>query len=160
MWNNHKQSSNGKIMRSGILVSVAVIILILAYAKAPADKQVNAGCKDLENIGVVRIDENGKRVFIHMQSEQIATMKKARSILSAVQDAVVKCRSSWGNTWSVSFFTEPKYAGNKDKQQLLDSISNSNWAQSYIGEYDRQSYKLTLNPSNPQKLKSFMAVLP
>lgn|GEM_PF-4951281 len=147
-------------MRFGIFVLVAISILIFTHAQAFADEQSDAVCKELENMGVVRIDEDSKRVFMQMQLEQISTPRKARSILRSVQDLVEKCRSSWGNTWSVSFFIESKYAGYKDEPQILDSIANGNWAQSYIGEYDRKSNKLTLNPSVPRKLKSFMAVLP
>jgi hypothetical protein len=137
---------------------LVVLCVILPLAAAPQSQA--PPCGDAAGARVVRFDDAGKRVFVSAQLKEIATARKARSFFRPLQQTVEKCRPSWGKDWSVSVFTEATYAGYKDEPQLQEFVKDGRWGRAYVGEYDRTSQKLTLNPQDPKKMKSLQIVLP
>jgi len=117
-------------------------------------------CGHAAGARVVRFDDAGKRVFVSAQLKEIATARTARSFFQSLQHTVEKCRPSWGKDWSVSVFSEATYAGYKDDPQLQEFVKDGRWSHAYVGEYDRTSQKLTLNPQDPKKMKSLQVDLP
>ena len=109
---------------------------------------------------VVRFDDGGKRVFVHAQLAEIDSPRKAQQFLRSLQQTVRECRQSWGNDWSASVFSNATYAGYKDEKQLEEVVKDGRWSRAYVGEYDRSSQKLTLNPADPKKVKTLHVALP
>ena len=118
-----------------------------------------APCSDAAGTRVVRFDDAGKRVFVWAHEKEIATTRKAQSFFQSLQQTVEKCRPSWGKDWSVSVFSETVYAGYKDEPQLQEFLKDGRWSRAYVGEYDRRSQKLTLNPQDPKKVRSLQVAL-
>jgi hypothetical protein len=137
------------------LIALCVMLPLTAAAQSEAPP-----CSEATGAKVVRFDDAGKRVFVGAQLKEIATARKARSFFQRLQQTVEKCRPSWGNGWSASVFSDATYAGYKDETQLQAFVKDGRWSRAYVGEYDRTSQKLTLNPQDPKKMKSLQVVLP
>jgi hypothetical protein len=144
-----------KLARVFFLAALRVMLPLAAAAQSQAPP-----CSSVAGAGVVRFDDAGKRLFVSAQLKEIATARKARSFFQPLQQTVEKCRPSWGKDWSVSVFSEATYAGYKDEPQLQEFVKDGRWSRAYVGEYDRTSQKLTLNPQDPKKMKSLQVVLP
>ena len=148
------------MVRGNTLVVVAILFMFARLQVLAAEKPSIASCEGASTERVVRFDEDAKRVFVQAQLKQIGTPNRARSALKRLQALVDKCRPSWGKAWSVSFFSEPKYAGYKDEPQLRSYVMDGRWSRAYVGEYDQAAKKLTLNPADPKRVRSFAVELP
>ena len=147
--------AHGEKLARFFLVASCVTLSLAVAAQSQAPR-----CSDAAGARVVRFDDAGKRVFVSAQLKEIATARKARSFLQSLQQTVEKCRPSWDKDWSVSVFSEATYAGYKDEPELQEFVKDGRWGRAYVGEYDRTSRKLTLNPQDPKKIKSLQVVLP
>ena len=85
--------------------------------------------------------------------DKINTVAKARKVLLSLQETLKQCRAKWGRTWSVSFFSDRKYAGYKHDDNMQRFVRDGSWARAYLGEYERVEGKLTLHPADLQRLK-------
>ena len=109
---------------------------------------------------IVRIDDRNERVFVVVKIDQINTTAKARKLLFPLQASLKQCRSNWGRTWAVSFFSDAKYAGYKSDDNLAALVANGSWARAYLGEYERQTQRLILNPAERERIKFLRVPLP
>ena len=85
--------------------------------------------------------------------DRINTVAKARKVLLSLQETLKQCRPKWGRTWSVSFFSDPTYAGYKHDDNMQPFVRDGSWSRAYLGEYERVEGKLTLHPADPKRLK-------
>ncbi len=100
------------------------------------------------NLKVVRVDERNHRFFL--VSKQI----KAKDILNN-QSPLQKCflGTEWQSDWSLSVFTDVKYAGYKDEERIAPFHKNNMWAKAYLFEYDKISGSLIESPAfNPRQI--------
>jgi hypothetical protein len=114
---------------------ISVIILIYAYLVAGVFARAGSGdaCKRMESVEILRVDDRSQSVFIAARLDQIDTFTKAQKLLSSVQDALKDCHPAWKNSWSVSFFTEQKFAGYKTESDVEPSVRDGSWFRAYIG---------------------------
>jgi len=110
-------------------------------------------CKSDDSAKIVRIDDRNERVFVIVKTDQINTTAKARKLLFPLQASLKQCRPNWGRTWAVSFFSDAKYAGYKSDDNLAALVANGSWAKAYLGEYERQTQRLILNPAERERIK-------
>jgi hypothetical protein len=110
-------------------------------------------CKSDDSAKIVRIDDRNERVFVIVKTDQINTTAKARKLLFPLQASLKQCRPNWGRTWAVSFFSDAKYAGYKSDENLAALVANGSWAKAYLGEYERQTQRLILNPAERERIK-------
>ena len=97
---------------------------------------------------VVKIDKRNHRFFIashKLEVNDIAlNIEKLRACFSA---------SSWKNPWSLSVFSEEKYAGYKDEGHIVQYHEDNSWAKAYVAEYSEESGELMSYPFvDPQKI--------
>ena len=117
-------------------------------------------CKSDDSAKIVRIDDRNERIFVIAHGEQINTTTKARKLLLALQASLKQCRPGWGRTWAVSFFSDVKYAGYKSDDNIAALVANGSWARAYLGEYERQTQRLILNPAERERIKFLRVLLP
>jgi len=117
-------------------------------------------CDSADFKRVLRTDESQKRIFVSAQAKEIASAGKTGVILRRLQETVARCHPTWGQSWSISFFSSPKYAGYKDEPHLEKHVKDGSWAAGYLGEYERVSGMLTLHPANPAKIRTVKIPLP
>jgi hypothetical protein len=119
-----------------------------ALGQAPSET-----CKSDDSAKIVQMDERNERAFVVTSLDKINTVAKARRLLSSLQGTLKQCRPDWGNMWSVSFFSDAKYAGYKHDDKMKPFVRDGTWSRAYLGEYERVEGKLTLHPADPNRLK-------
>jgi len=117
-------------------------------------------CKSDDSAKIVRIDDRNERIFVIARVDQLNTTAKARKLLLPLEASLKQCRPNWGRTWAVSFFSEAKYAGYKSDENVAALVANGSWAKAYLGEYERQTQRLVLNPAERERIKFLRVPLP
>lgn len=117
-------------------------------------------CKNDDSAKIVRIDDRNERIFVIARVDQLNTTAKARKLLLPLEASLKQCRPNWGRTWAVSFFSEAKYAGYKSDESVAALVANGSWAKAYLGEYERQTQRLVLNPAERERIKFLRVPLP
>lgn len=133
----------------------AALALVFLWGSIPAKAQQAPAptCKGEDSAKVVQIDERNERIFVVTSPDKINTVAKARKVLFALQETLRQCRPQWKRSWSVSFFSDSKYAGYKHDDNLQTFVRDGSWARAYLGEYERVEGKLTLHPAEPKRIK-------
>ena len=81
-------------------------------------------------------------------------------MLFLLQASLKQCRPGWGKTWAVSFFSDARYAGYKSDENVAALVANGGWAKAYLGEYERLTQRLILNPAERERIKFLRVTLP
>jgi len=134
------------------LAALALLFLLVSVPTAVAQTHSET-CKSDDSGSIVQIDERNERIFVVTSLDKINTVVKARKVLLALQKTLQECRSNWGNTWSVSFFSDAKHAGYKHDDSIKPFVRDGSWSRAYLGEYEHAEGKLTLHPADPNRLK-------
>lgn len=119
-----------------LLVSIGVVCGCSTSATKSAKECVQTNLKG----DVVRIDEINHRYFV-VPNEEFQP--------NSIQlDPLSKCfkGSPWKNDWSVSVFSEAKYAGYQDEAAIIPFHKDNQWAQAYLAEIDGQSLTISIDP--------------
>ena len=124
------------------------VLMPAALGQAPSET-----CKSDDSAKIVQMDERNERAFVVTSPERINTVVKARRVLLFLQETLKQCRPNWGHMWSVSFFSDAKYAGYKHDDKMKPFVRDGSWSRAYLGEYERVEGKLTLHPADPNRLK-------
>jgi len=135
-------------------------LALLSAGTVAAQTAPEQSCKSDDSAKIVRIDDRNERVFVIVKIDQINTTAKARKLLFPLQASLKQCRPNWGRTWAVSFFSDAKYAGYKSDDNLAALVANGSWAKAYLGEYERQTQRLILNPAERERIKFLKVPLP
>lgn len=138
----------------------AFALAFLFVGRIAAQTPPEQGCKSDDLAKIVRIDDRNERIFVIAQESQINTTARARKLLLLLQASLKQCRPGWGETWAVSFFTDPKYAGYKSDENVAALVANGTWARAYLGEYERLTQRLILNPAQRDRIKFLRVPLP
>ena len=138
----------------------AFALAFLPVPRIVAQSPPQESCKSDDSAKIVRIDDRNERIFVIVHADQINTTVKARKVLLSLQASLKQCRTGWGNTWSVSFFSDAKYAGYKHEDSVAALVANGSWARAYLGEYERQTGKLIMNPAERERIKFLKVRLP
>jgi hypothetical protein len=138
----------------------ALALAFLSAGTVVAQTAPEQSCKSDDSPKIVRIDDRNVRIFVIAQANQINTTAKARKLLLPLQASLKQCRPGWGRTWAVSFFSDPKYAGYKSEDKMAALVANGSWAKAYLGEYERQTQRLILNPAERERIKFLRVSLP
>ena len=91
-----------------------------------------------ERIGLIRIPQ-GHEVLFLLTSESVMTdIAKVQSLLLLVDDYVRRCQPRWTNSWAVSFFTDPRFAGFLRDGENPRYFKQGLWQQANVGQYSSQ----------------------
>lgn len=129
------------------------LVFLLGSIPAAARQAPPETCKGDDSAKVVQLDERNERIFVVTSPDKINTVAKARRVLLALQETLRQCRPQWGRSWSVSFFSDSKYAGYSHDDNLQTYVRDGTWARAYLGEFERVEGKLTLHPAEPRRIK-------
>jgi|SRR5262245_53277063 len=149
------------MLNHGNKMKAIALLLLLASVQGPDASQAEEQCSKVKSAQIVRVDDRSKRVFARIKPDQISTQRKAKSVLLSLQEKITACYPHFGKEWNASFFSDEKYADYKT--EFIDKPSNisiADWADHYVGEYDRKKQRLTLYPTDPKLMKYFTIVLP
>lgn len=138
----------------------AFALALLCVGSVVAQTPSEQSCKSDDSAKIVRIDDRNERIFVVTKIDQVNTTAKARKLLIPLQASLKQCRPSWGRTWAVSFFSDPKYAGYKSDEKIAALVANGSWGKAYLGEYERQTQRLILNPAERDKIRFLRVPLP
>lgn len=83
---------------------------------------------------LVRVHEEQKRLFFVMNPFQ---REKAVDTINTITECLK--HSQWERLWSLSVFSEKRYAGYKDEPEIIQFHKNDMWSKGYIAEYDSQN---------------------
>jgi hypothetical protein len=139
---------------------VAFALAFLFAGSIVARTPPEQSCKSDDSARIVRIDDRNERIFVIVQETQINTTAKARKLLLPLQASLKQCRPGWERTWAVSFFSDAKYAGYKSDENVAALVANGAWAKAYLGEYERLTQRLILNPAQHERIKFLRVPLP
>jgi hypothetical protein len=137
---------------TGLKHLMAVSYIVLGVALTPMCAAQDQSCSG-KQYRVVRVDNQSKRLFVVTLPSAISSARKATRVLFKLQSFVGKCHGSWENVWSVSFFSNPEYAGYKDEPGIQPYVNSGEWQAGYVGEYENEKHTLILNPLLPEKVK-------
>jgi len=137
-----------------------VALAFLSVSRIVAQSPSAESCKSDDSAKIVRVDDRSERIFVIAQADQINTATKARRLLLSLQASLKQCRPGWGRTWSVSFFSDPKYAGYKSDDSMAPFVRDGSWFEAYLAEYERQTQKLIMNPADRKRIKFLRVPLP
>ena len=139
---------------------LAAFALALLSASGMAAQTPQEKCKSDDAAKIVRIDDRNERIFVIAQANQINTTAKARKLLLVLQASLKQCRPGWGRTWAVSFFSDARYAGYKSDDNMAAFVANGRWSEAYLGEYERPTQRLILNPAARERIRFLRVPLP
>ena len=133
-------------------LKTAVALAVLWFAATSGAGQQPTSFPGLES---VREDAHAKRFFVRAQSKDLAKAAFRRR-LDDIGSYIANQRKDWGKDWSLSFFTESRYAHYKDEIDM--KTEGGAWAAAYIGEYDRRTGTMTLYPLDPKRMRRYKMV--
>jgi len=91
-----------------------------------------------KTIGLIRIPEGHKVLFLLTPESVMVDLQKIQALLYQVNDYVQQCQPSWTNSWAVSFFTEERFAGFLSDEGNKRYFEEGIWQRVNIGQYSSQ----------------------
>jgi len=112
-------------------------------------------CHTLEKaIDLIDIPDGHEVLFLLATASVISNFHQTQSLLYQVDEYVRECQPMWTNSWSVSFFTERKYAGFLRDEEGQHLFEQGLWQQANIGQYSSQFRTLYRFPWIKKKANS------
>jgi hypothetical protein len=134
---------NNIIIISCILIGYGCASNAIDYEKK-ADQCVEA----VLNVKVAKFDKENQRLFI------VSATVDAQDIADHIKE-LQSCfdNRKWSTNWSLSLFSDEKYAGYKDDPEIIPYHEDNSWAKGYKAEYDRRTSTLISYPAfEPKQL--------
>lgn len=117
---------NNIIIISCILIGYGCASNALDY-----EKKTNQCVEVVLNVKVVKIDKENQRLFI------VSPTVDAQDIADHIKELQACFESNgWCTNWSLSLFSDEKYAGYKDDPAIIPYHEDNSWAKGYIAEVD------------------------
>jgi len=147
-----EEPQGGGILNN-LIIKVAFTTFILSISTTSCAATTNSAStkkcvEKVLGVDVVRVDDRNHRFFI-------ASKKIDASAIKGNIAGLEECFKSteWQQDWSLSVFTEAKYAGYKDEPNIIQYHKNNLWAKAYLLEYDHANKSLIKNPAvNPKQV--------
>ena len=133
----------------------AAVVLVAILIGAQAGKSQERAQPYKRGLEPIREDARAKRLFVWAESKDLAKAAFRRR-LDDIGSYIANQRKDWGKDWSLSFFTESRYAHYKDEIDM--KTEGDAWAAAYIGEYDRRTATMTLYPLDPKRMRRYKMV--
>jgi hypothetical protein len=133
-----------------ILFLIAMLILsVLLPCHAFSDELSNS----TSEIVVYKVDESNSRLFVHADEDTFSALDSTCEVINKVKSYITANKQSWGNDWSVSFFSDAKYAYYKDDAAVMPYHHSGLWQENYIAEYNNTDKLLITFPAISEKGK-------
>jgi len=147
------ENANGSYILNQVRQAPLIHILILTLTIFAFTSLAEACENCLLPQDFVRLDISNKRLFAVISEDKIVDINHVKELIVSANTYISMCCKNWNNKWSVSFFSEEKYVGYKDENEVHDYVDDGSWYLAYLGEYDHAERQLTLFPLEPGKIK-------
>ena len=121
-------------------------------SQGPRNTDAEFKCSLPKDFRFIRVDTQGKRLFLEGTEANVASRRKVDSFLKGLDKAIGDCMPSWRGSWSASFFSDPELAGYKT--EFSEGAELGSWAMAYVAEYDRSTEILTVLPLEKTKIRT------
>lgn len=96
-------------------------------------------CLTLErDIGLIKISPDHELLFLLTRQSVMNDLHGVQTLLYRVDDYVRQCHPLWTNSWSVSFFTDERFAGFLSDEAGKHFFEKGIWQQTNVGQYSSQ----------------------
>lgn len=129
----------------------AIPILVSAIFSGCTWAHADKVCTPRAGLSLVRIDQPNERLFVQASPEVVSDLRNVRALLRQAKEYVERCQKTWSRNWSISIFSEAKYAGYKDEKEIRKYVMDGSWERAYLGEYDNQYGLLVRYPLHMSK---------
>jgi hypothetical protein len=135
-------SIGGAINRSrvgglALLLAIAFVLSLLGAAARAAD------------LKVARADDAGERVFLVINPNESMTNDLFIEKVKQARAYVSKNKAGWSGNWSAAFFSDAKYAFNKDDGKVKQFVADKSWQNGFLAEYSNKTKVLVFFPLDP-----------
>ena len=144
----------GKHRGDGSLINLmkhrlSVLFLITLASCASSAVEMASDCvARITDSEIVRTDEANQRFFLVGSTETADLLVQNSQDISACFAA-----SDWEGRWSLSLFTDKKFAGYMHEPNITPFHEGDLWSKAYLAEFDGAKPLLTLNPTtNPKEV--------
>lgn len=132
------------ISRSSMRIKLAVAIIALAFAACAGKSQPTPQhcLEQLLAVTVTRVDDKNQRYFMVGEKVSAADLESKKA-------AIDSCFAGhpWEQSFSLSLFTQPQFAGYKDEPSIISLHKGNQWANAYSAEYSRAENKVVGHPA-------------
>ena len=136
-----------------LLLCVAVLVATVRCSAAdPADL---GSCFESAygSAAFVKLDERNKRVFLAWPGTALPSKEETSALVRKAESCVLG-QPRWAGVYSLSVFSERKFAGYKTDDSILPFVKSGEWDGAYLIEYDRATTELTTLPLvDPQSIQ-------
>ena len=108
-------------------------------------------CAAPEDVVIARTDERNRRLFVITTAEGVAEREEAERLLTRLAEHLARCHPAWRERWSISFFSDSRFAGYKDEPDILPRVKDGTWRHGYLAEYSHRTGALVLYPLLPDR---------
>ena len=96
-------------------------------------------CLTLErDIGLIEISPDHEVLFLLTRQSVMNDVHGVQTLLYRVDDYVRQCHPRWTNSWSVSFFTDERFAGFLSDEAGKHLFEQGIWQHTNVGQYSSQ----------------------
>lgn len=106
---------------------------------------VSSCVEGVSGFNVVRVDERNHRYFVIREQKSRLSDDDLLKKLS-----VCFIKTEWVNDWSISLFSEVRFAGYKDEPNIIPLHKGNQWAKAYLAEYDGAELTMVKYPALPK----------
>lgn len=115
----------------------AVSILLLSLPSVSYADAIHQSQSCIENVSgylVVKVDSLNHRFFAIQQEKN---KKNKQELLTKFSECFIN--TPWEGDWNISLFSEKKFAGYKDQNDIIPYHKGNQWAAAYLAEFSSNS---------------------
>ena len=131
-------------MKFGLSLIGLSLVLSGCNPSAPksAQEPTQACIENASQTKIARVDAENHRYFLVGAPSDIDT-------LAAKSGDIKTCfaESEWAGKWSLSLFSEAKYAGYAHEDAIQPFHKDDAWSKAYLAEFDGTANSLVINPA-------------
>lgn len=122
---------------------IFILFVPLAFSCSANDLSPARSCvENVSGFKIVRADDENHRYFV--TQENISTLSD-KELLTKLSKCFVK--TDWIKDWSISLFSEKRFAGYVDEPTIIPLHKGNQWAEAYLAEYNGAKNSVTKYPA-------------
>jgi hypothetical protein len=110
-----------------------------------------SACGNPDGIEIARTDERSRRIFLVAPPSTIGEKEHVSRLVRRMRVFMRECHGAWGDSWSLSVFSEGKYAGYKDEDGIISYARDGTWQSNYWGEYQNDTRRIVVYPLDQRR---------
>ena len=125
---------------------IFILFAPLAFSCSANDLSPVRSCvENVSGFEIVRVDDKNHRYFVTKESKSTLSDKE---LLAKFSTCFIK--TDWSNDWSISLFSEKRFAGYIDEPTIIPLHRGNQWAEAYLAEYNGAKNTATKYPALPK----------